>query len=95
MRKRRRRLHDLYFIEHKSVLDHDYVWYNKNFYRIKNLIGINDTYLESLNGKEKVWMDLDVIAEVCYEVFEEELKTIETLFGEKLPKGNKKMGTSR
>lgn len=63
--------------------DIDWVWYDGKIYKVSSDNHLGEFFLYTPNDKEVVHMDVDQIYENCYEVFEEELKTVKVLFSSK------------
>lgn len=63
--------------------DIDWVWYDGKIYKVSCENHLGEFFLYTPNDKEVVHMDVDQIYENCYEVFEDELRTVKVLFSSK------------
>lgn len=87
-RKIRRTLHQVWCDvidrnEEYTVKDIGWVWYEGKIWKCDCHNYLGEFFLYTPNGKEVVHMDINQIYENCYEVFEDELKTVMVLFSSK------------
>ena len=61
--------------------DIDWVWYDGKIYKCSCDNHLGEFFLSTPDDKQIVHMDVDQIFENCYEVFEEEVRTLRVLFG--------------
>lgn len=86
MVRRRRFLHDVFVQEGIMPRDHQFIYHNESILRKVNFLHeTNDNLIyKVVLGKSVIpehSMDCDYLAECCREVFPEELKALEVLFG--------------
>lgn len=86
-KKIRRTLHQVWCDREdagEQHVDADYVWYDGKIYRVYDEHYTGEYFLQSPDDKDIVHMDVDMIHERCYEVFDSEVRTLRVLFGKKV-----------
>lgn len=64
--------------------DIDWVWYEGKIWKCSCENYLGEFFLSTPNDKEVVHMDVDQIYEHTYEVFDDELRALQVLYGKKV-----------